>query len=184
MPAVAPRASIAVHDGPVVDRVGGYDVIDCAACGFVHVAPLPAPEDLRLAYEREYYADEKPDYLKHAAEDAAWSDLAAGDRLDALAEACGGAGLLIEFGSGPGFFLDAAEARGWRAVGVEPSRQAAAFARARGREVVNAFVEDAARDGLPFADAVAATNVLEHVPDPAAILGIARRILRPAARSA
>jgi len=29
------------HDGPLITKAKGYDVIGCAVCGFRHVVPLP-----------------------------------------------------------------------------------------------------------------------------------------------
>ncbi len=180
-PTRAPIIEWEGHRGEVVGHANGYDVIACSTCGFRHVTPLPTPEALRATYAETYYADAKPTYLTHATEDQAWAKLAQDDRLAAIERASGpnaARPLLIEIGSGPGFFLDAAEARGWRAIGVEPSRQAAAFAQERGRDVRNMTIADAA-PSLPAADAIAATNVLEHIPDPAETLRIAHRLLKP-----
>src|SRR5665213_766515 len=70
------------HDGPLVARAKGYDVIACAICGFRHVVPYPAPGALDHAYREAYYSEEKPDFLSHAAEDQEWAALAQNDRLE------------------------------------------------------------------------------------------------------
>lgn len=172
------------HDGPVHGRANGMDIIACRACGFRHAVPLPDPAALEAEYAEAYYRDAKPTYLADAGADQGWAQLVQNDRLDAIARALGRApgaprGTLIEFGSGPGFFLDAATAKGWTAIGIEPSRQAAAFAQGRGLTVHNRTLADAAAHGLPAADAVAATNVLEHLADPAGALRIACDLLKP-----
>lgn len=166
------------HRGRMIAHANGMDVIDCAACGFRHAVPLPKPETLFAEYSEAYYRDIKPDYLTHAAEDQAWARLAQEDRLAATENALGGTGMLIEIGSGPGFFLETAASRGWNAVGIEPSVQAARFAQGRGLTVFNRTFADAIAHGLPEADAVAATNVLEHIPDPVDTLMAARELLR------
>ena len=68
---------------------------------------------------------------------------------------------------------------GWRGEGVEPSRQAADYASAKGLRIHNRmFDEDWARAQTPF-NAVHSMNVLEHVADPAAILRAAHACLAP-----
>jgi SAM-dependent methyltransferase len=181
--AAASRAGDAIawngHRGSPVAHANGMDVIDCAACGFRHAVPLPDPAELAREYAEAYYRDAKPTYLTHAREDQDWARLAQDDRLDAMERALGSKGTLIEIGTGPGFFLETAVARGWTAIGVEPSVQAAGFAQSRGLCVHNRTFADAVSHGLPRADAIAATNVLEHIPDPIATLEMARDLLRP-----
>ncbi len=167
------------HAGPAVGRANGMDIIACAVCGFRHAAPLPDPAETAREYAESYYAEAKPTYLADADADQQWAKLFQDDRLDAIARAAGRqTGTLIEIGSGPGFFLETAKARGWTAIGVEPSRQATAFAAGRGLDIRNATFADAA-PALPLADAIAATNVLEHIADPVETLRIAHRLLKP-----
>ncbi len=168
------------HEGPRIARKAGFDVIHCEICGFRHAVPLPRPADLEREYRETYYADEKPTFLAHAGEDQQWGELAQQDRLESLERILGaGRRRLLDVGSGPGFFLRTAKNRGWRTVGIEPSRQAAAHARGLGLEIVEGFfgVETAAELGR--FDAISLNNVLEHVPDPVAVLRAARDILEP-----
>lgn len=168
------------HRGRPIAHANGMDVIDCMRCRFRHAVPLPDPEGLAREYGEAYYRDAKPTYLSHASEDQDWARLAQDDRLDAVARALGGTqGTLIEIGSGPGFFLETAASRGWNAIGIEPSIQAAGFAQQLGLCVHNRTFADAVAHGLPAADAIAATNVLEHIPDPVETLEAARDLLRP-----
>ena len=83
-------------------------------------------------------------------------------------------GRLLEIGSFAGLCLDEARHRGWDAIGVEPSRWAAAHARtAYGIEVVEGTIADAP-DG-PY-DAVVSWDVLEHLEDPLGDLRRAREL--------
>ncbi len=84
----------------------------------------------------------------------------------------------LDVGSGRGGVLRAARAMGWTAVGVEPSAVAARLAAQQGLTVVPTTLPEA---GFPDAvfDIVHLREVLEHVSDPLALLGEARRILRP-----
>jgi SAM-dependent methyltransferase len=169
-----------VHAGPaLVSGVGGHAVVDCAACGFAHLDPLPAAEDLREIYRRHYYDGVKPDYLAKEASEQSWWRLEHDDKLDALAALGVPAGRLLDVGCSGGFFLAHAARRGWRVLGIEPSEQAAAHARALGVEVVEAFVDEVDWNALGRFDAVHLKLVLEHLPDPVAVLADAARHLRP-----
>lgn len=178
-PRRAPEPQAPAHRGPVVHRLADYHVISCEACGFRHVTPLPEAEALEATYAEAYYGTTKPTYLSHASEDEAWAALGCDDRLDLMAAYLPAtARRLIDVGSGPGLFLARAVARGWQAEGVEPSRQAAAFAKARGLRVIEAFFTDTVAAGLAEADAIHLMNVIEHVPDPAGLLARALARLR------
>ncbi len=165
------------HEGRRVARVDGRDIVQCDACGFRHVLPLPDAAKLEQAYRELYYGEEKPAFLAHAGEDQDWAQLAQTDRLE-IFESLLGRGRLLDIGSGPGFFLKAAQARGWQVLGVEPSRQAAAHARALGVEVVEGFFDAQTAGGLGVFDVVHLNNVLEHLPDPIGTLTLAREVLK------
>ncbi len=168
------------HEGRRVARVKGYDIIACGSCGFRHVLPVPDEAQLEQAYREHYYSAEKPTFLAHAGEDQDWAELAQIDRLEIFEELLGrGRRRLLDIGSGPGFFLKTAQARGWDVLGVEPSRQAAAHARSLGVEVVEGFFNAKTAGDLGGFDVVHLNNVLEHVPDPAAIVALARDALNP-----
>lgn len=171
------------HYGPVLDRIGDYDIIACETCNFRHVLPLPEPKACSDSYRDEYYASTKPDYLTRASDDRAWAQMFYRDRLSALEEALALSrqqGLkLLDVGSGPGHFLDEAIAQGWSAQGVEPSRQASAFCRARGLEVhAQPFNPEFVQSVQEF-DAIHCMNMLEHVPDPITVVALAWQSLKP-----
>jgi SAM-dependent methyltransferase len=168
------------HEGARVSHLKGLDVIDCAMCGFRHVVPLPDSRALEATYREAYYRDVKPTFLAHADEDQAWAELAQNDRLEAFERLLPAyRRRLLDIGTGPGFFLRTAKARGWRVLGVEPSQQAATYARSLGIEVAEGFFNAETAAGLGRFDAIQLNNVLEHVPDPAAILIEARALLEP-----
>lgn len=166
------------HNGPRIAHVGEHDLIDCFACGFKHVLPLPDTDALAQEYRENYYADEKPTFIAHAQEDQDWFALAQNDRLEAIEKIVAQPRRrLLDIGCGPGFFLKTAIARGWQGHGVEPSRQAAAHARTLGATVTEGFFAAGVVEG-PF-DAITMTNVLEHVADPIALLNAAIALLSP-----
>jgi 2-polyprenyl-3-methyl-5-hydroxy-6-metoxy-1,4-benzoquinol methylase len=166
------------HDGPLLTRAKGYDVIACAVCGFRHVVPLPDPGELERAYREKYYTEEKPAFLAHAGEDQEWAELAQKDRLESFERLLPlPRRRLLDIGCGPGFFLKTAAERGWQVLGIEPSKQAAAHARSLGIDIVEGFFNAETADQLGRFDAVHLNNVLEHVPDPADVVKRARGLL-------
>ncbi len=173
--------SEATHVGPLVDTKDAFRVIDCTACGFKHVDPLPSPEELERLYDEDYYSNEKPLYIEHYREDLDWWRIVYRERLETLEDALGaGRRRLLDVGSGPGFFLQLAGERGWETLGIEPSRQAALHSREElGLQVVEAFLDERTAAELGTFDALHLCNVLEHVPDPAGLLSLARSVLAP-----
>ena len=166
------------HEGPRISQSNGLDVVECLLCGFRHVVPLPDPQALEATYRETYYRDDKPTFLAHAAEDQQWAELAQNDRLDMFERLLPPKRRrLLDIGCGPGFFLRTAKARGWRTLGIEPSRQAATHARGLGLEVAQGFFNAESAPGLGRFDAIQLNNVLEHVPDPAAVLLQARDLV-------
>jgi SAM-dependent methyltransferase len=175
------------HNGPRITHVdsksghppaGGHDIIECFACGFKHALPLPAPDALEREYRENYYAVEKPDFIAFAGEDQPWFELSQNDRLELFEKMLPAPRRrLLDIGCGPGFFLGQALKRGWEAHGIEPSRQAAAHARSLGATITEGFFNAQSAATLGRFDAVNLTNVLEHVPDPVAILTRAAALL-------
>jgi len=168
------------HDGALVTRKDGYDVIACDVCGFRHVIPLPDPTALEQAYREAYYTVEKPTFLSHAGEDQEWAALAQRDRLESFERLLPAARRrILDIGCGPGFFLKTAKERGWTVRGLEPSRQAAEHARGLGLDIVEDFFSARTAAQLGHYDVVHLNNVLEHVPNPLVLVRLARDLLTP-----
>ena len=168
------------HHGPALASQNGYDVIACAVCGFAHAVPLPTPAQLTAEYRERYYSDEKPAYLAHAREDQSWAQLSQDDRLQVLERLLPASRRrLIDIGCGPGFFLQTACARGWQGEGLEPSKQASEHARSLGLRVAQGFFSAERARELGRFDVVHMNNVLEHVPNPVALLTAAHDLLDP-----
>ncbi|HUS09854.1 MAG TPA: class I SAM-dependent methyltransferase [Pyrinomonadaceae bacterium] len=86
--------------------------------------------------------------------------------------------LLLDVGCGAGTFLEAAARAGWDATGVEVSRTAADHVTSKGFEVFCGELEKAGYPDRHF-DVVILSEVLEHVPDPKALLKASAKVLRP-----
>ena len=85
---------------------------------------------------------------------------------------------LLDVGCGSGWLGEHFE----HYTGIDGSAEAVAAARERGREILQGNVDEP----LPFEDAsfdgVVLKDLLEHVADPVAVVGEARRVLRPGGR--
>jgi SAM-dependent methyltransferase len=177
----APRWSVtsrAVEDGvdpdafrPSADRFGETigRVLVCATCGHGSLADRPTPQALADAYAGAadpQTDDEEPGRRATAARGLAWVESVV--RPAALAD----------IGCWTGSLVAAAQARGWQAVGIEPSRWAVDRAQARGLDV---RLGDLDHLDLPRAQwqCVAMCDVLEHLLDPAAAVATATSLLTP-----
>jgi SAM-dependent methyltransferase len=134
---------------PTTDRFGVAlgDFVRCDACGHLQLETMPTLD----------LADTASDDYELEEEGQRATARVALERIERYAH-----GRLLDYGCWVGFLASEAMGWGWDVVGVEPSRWAAERARARGIEVVEE------PDGT--FDAVVLGDVIEHLPDPAAVL--------------
>jgi len=152
------------------DRIH-FRIVRCRTCGLVRSDPVADGATLERLYRQSTfnYGQEVGD-LRHTY----------GRLLERLNRHGAAKGALLEIGCGNGFFLEEALAQGWRDVrGVEPGGETieAAHPDIRGR-----IVRDLMREGLFPAeefDAVCLFQVLDHLPDPVAVLNACRSALKP-----
>ncbi|HQT61689.1 MULTISPECIES: class I SAM-dependent methyltransferase [unclassified Acidiphilium] len=85
----------------------------------------------------------------------------------------------LEIGCGYGFGLDfARHAMGWTCLGIDPSPMAHVGAADLGLDIIDGYFPDALPDAKPW-DVIAATEVIEHVQCPAALIAELRARLAP-----
>ena len=148
-----------------------YRMVTCRACGLVRSDPV-----VDLSVLSELYRESTFDYGDEL-EGLRVTYGAALERLAALVPQRRG---IVDIGCGTGFVLEVALSQGWSDVrGVEPSTDAVAKAAPSVRPLI---VQDMMRAGVlapESFDAVTLFQVLDHMPDPAAILEACREILRP-----
>jgi SAM-dependent methyltransferase len=100
-------------------------------------------------------------------------------RLGRLERLAGGERTVLDVGCGTGEFLDVARRRGWQTTGVEISPYAAQY----GRRHYGLDIRTGTLGGDLFAArsfaAVTLWDVIEHLPDPLATLGLCARLLDP-----
>ena len=160
---------------------GDFAVLACAECGLAFTQPRLEPEDFAIYYPESYSA-----YVPRAR----MRGLSLGERLDALRlEAIvrygpyrkllqRPPGRLLDVGCGTGDLAAVFMRHGWQASGIEPSEQAAQFAREAGIDAVNGTLADAPWEDGHF-DAIVFNHSLEHIDKPAEALAEAARLLRP-----
>lgn len=99
--------------------------------------------------------------------------------LDRLAAQRPLAGLrVLDIGCGHGWFLEAAGDRGMTPLGLEPDPDVAARVRAAGLPVREGFFPDDVAAEEQF-DVIVFNDVLEHLPEPGAVLDAVRERLAP-----
>ncbi len=168
-----------------------YRVVEDPVHGYRRLDPIPDAGELARSYESRYYdlvrqggrGSDLARFLaggEEAERERAWlrATLYA-DILHLILKHAPGRRVL-DVGCGSGELLLHLEEGGCEVQGTEPSTQAADAARARGLEVHSVPLEEyAARRGADSLDAVTLVNVLEHVPEPARLLGRVREALSP-----
>lgn len=168
----------ATHQGATLSTGNGYEVIDCRACGFKHINPIPTREDLESIYPKEYYATENPGWIKKTLSEIDYWNLVYDDRYDVLERFVAPEHLrILDVGSFLGLFLKRGKERGWRELGIEPSEQGVRYAAGQGVLTWRGFYEDISNEKLGRFGAVNLALTLEHVADPAAILSKTYEVL-------
>ncbi len=161
-------------------------------CGLLWLDPMPEERDLPLIYESYYTHQDKPPAVRGLARRVAhWTYHAllrttglAGQREELFSLYLRGTqpGRLLDVGCGDGGRLARWQTMGWEVEGQEVDATAAERARARyGLRVHLGALSDIALPDSTF-DVVTMSHVIEHVPDPLALLKECRRILKPGGR--
>jgi protoporphyrinogen oxidase/SAM-dependent methyltransferase len=150
-------------------RLSSSSLVECQACGHRSVEHPPP----RGAHAAAYASAVDEDSLREEP-----GQLATAHRSLARVEAEASPGRLLDAGCWTGSFLAAARQRGWSVVGVEPSAWAARHARERGLDIIEGELLDAPLAPSSF-DAIVATDVLEHLADPAAVVERVAELLVP-----
>lgn len=145
----------------------------CRGCGVVFNHPRLSTAQIRRQYGGEYYVfNESP-----ARRWARASQLYVEHLLPMETRA--GGHRLLEIGCAGGELLALARYRGWEALGIEISAEAAASARQdRGVEVLAGTLEEHA-GGIGEFDLAIANDVIEHVPSPRDFLRTLHGVVRP-----
>lgn len=171
---------MSLHKGRKLFCRDDVTILDCDICGFAHMDPLPTLEMIENIYDYDYYANEKSDYISAQEAQRDWWIANYSHRLRQIEQLSSGTGRrILDIGSGPGLFLQAAKKQGWSAVGIEPNKLAADHARLNGGEVLELYLK---REYIPLLgkfNAIHCSEVLEHIQNPQEIVEIMHDLLTP-----
>ncbi len=164
----------------------GIDIVGCPGCGLAYARQV-MEESADAARYQASELDIEAMRLRCSGPYLELETARARYYLDRLAEHAGAPGTLLDIGCGTGTTLVEAQARGWRVLGLEPGRAAAAVARERlgeaGRDrVIEGYFPDDLPAGERRFDAITILDVLEHFVDPIGFLRVIARHLAPGGR--
>jgi SAM-dependent methyltransferase len=151
-------------------RVNQRRFLCCSVCGTFIASPPPDARDLSEFYSNEYFKQ-------------CGSCEGSGRRRGMLLQVlrripARPPGRLLDVGCGAGHFIALARENGWDVTGVDPSREACAFARREYGLSVHAAPLEAAPLPTAAFDVVTMLNVLDQAPHPLALLRAAAGCLR------
>jgi len=157
-----------------------YTVLRCTACGMVWTTPRLS--DLRAVYDDGYWRSATPrqrGYGDYRADEPLYLKTFR-RRLAIVRRHTARPGTLLDVGCAAGYFLAVMREAGWEVAGVDLSSEIVAHAHARfGFTALHAGTLETAPWPPASFDLVTLWDLVEHVPDPRAVLMQAHRLLRP-----
>lgn len=161
-----------VHDG--------ITVIDCGKCGFRHQDPIPSADEIREVYRHEFAGSVREGFRERKRRDEEyWAHSFERRRL--TYEELVGRGRILDVGCGDAGMLHFFKQNGWQVFGIEPSEHFTQDHEERGIPVALKLVHEIEDwESIGEFDVINMTQVLEHVREPATLLGtLIEKALRP-----
>lgn len=157
----------------------GFTFVRCKECGIIYVNPCLRDEQVSQVYQHQSYSDITKSLMEP-------SNLYRRERfgmervgiINRFIPDLGRPRRLLDVGCATGFFLEAAQAQGWHAYGIEANPFQAGFAKKNGLNVQEGIVEELDLP-LAFFDAITMFEVIEHVKYPMLALQKAFEALKP-----
>jgi SAM-dependent methyltransferase len=149
----------------------------CRSCGVIFLDPQPDAGQIRRMYSREYFNGDFRCGHEGGYFDEQTLVKLSGNGIIAEIKKIKPTGRMLEIGCAGGALLNSARAAGFEVRGVEMSPEAAAFARDRfDLDVFAGDLRDAQFASGRF-DVVYMGDVIEHLPDPVAVIAEIARVL-------
>ena len=160
-------------DSQVVYRLDDYSLLKCLNCGLVYIDHLPQKK--QEINERLYSSEEfKKRYFKGKLFLKRWFN----GKLKNIEKLMPGKGRVLDIGCSYGFFLEAAQKRGWDIYGVEMNPIAGDYLSGKfGDKVFIGRLEDSGFHPN-FFDVITLWDVLEHIDNPLQFLGKCKALLK------
>lgn len=156
-----------------------YTYLQCRGCDLVYLAPRPVYDAAFTDAAYGHYLKD-PDHIRNNGQRNAREELFYQQNRHVLAQMralLGREGSVLEIGSSSGLFMLPARDAGWRPFGLELSPVSVeACRRVYGLQAVQAQYHEHDFAGRRF-DAVYASHVFEHIPDPNGWMQLFRRDL-------
>ena len=155
-----------------------YAIVACTGCGLQYVGQDPQDIDFAALYSEGYYTGTSGQVFANYVGEERARRASARRKLWSMQRRTPRSGRLLDVGCAAGFFLVEAR-RHFEAQGVEISEYSSGVARERfGLDVFTGSLQDAKFAANSF-DVITLWDVVEHLPDPMAVLTEAARVLRP-----
>lgn len=155
-----------------------FSVVRCGTCGLLRLEPRPGPDELHHYYPDNYWF--APDESAASRLEEAYRRLVLRDHVRFVERALRQStarGPLLDAGCGGGLFLGMMRERGFRVLGLDVSREAAAIAWRRQQAPAVCAVLEAAPFPAGSLAGLTMFHVLEHLYDPLAYLRTAHELL-------
>ncbi|NQT49987.1 class I SAM-dependent methyltransferase [Candidatus Kuenenbacteria bacterium] len=159
------------------DYPGNFKFYKCSKCGLFELQPQLSTEQLLKAYPDEYHG-----YNYEGVESKIFNflqNLRLKKRIKFYKTLIGKEAKILDIGCGDGHYMDHLKQKtGWQITGIEFKKEIAAIGQEKGREILTGTFENLDFPDTHF-DLIIMNHLIEHVPDPVALLAKARRKLKP-----
>ena len=159
-------------------RDSRFSVVCCTGCETSFLDPLPQLDEIKAIYSADYYKAWGME-AGETSEVASIKKLTFAKRIRDIRRYVR-TGKILDVGTASGFFLEVARDAGFEPFGIELSEYSGAIA---ARKFGGDHIHIGTLETAPFPpgtfDAVAMSDLLEHVTDPIGVLRLANTLLKP-----
>ncbi len=156
--------------GNLYFRVSSRNYNRCSGCDLIYKESQDSYDKILTHYREDYFG-------RYSSEQVEGSRNRLFNHILHLIEENQGIGMLLDVGTGSGFFLVAAQKKGWEVEGIEPSVQSVEVAqREYGLDLFKGTLQE--YDGNSHFNVITFINVLDHSVEPWKEIERARGLLK------